>query len=141
MNTQMQQLLLQGCRRCNYNARIFSYCHLEKWDQFPEFEFRRVDANIFSDDRYQMVTSCDHSHGHGHGSHAHSHFQNIPLYLYQRILSIRSASVMCLFLFYFVFFYVCVYMGCLNGNKSTNQNKSKQTKKNSLKNCYWKECK
>ena len=58
-----------------FRSRILSYSHLEGYDGFPQFQLRRVDANIYDNDRYDSDVS--------------PHYQ---LYLYEHVLSLSMAS-------------------------------------------------
>ena len=48
---------------------------MESWDGFPAFQLRRVDANVYDNDRYDTNMSPHHK-----------------LYLYQHVLSPKQAS-------------------------------------------------
>ena len=58
-----------------YRSRILSFSHLEGWDGFPQFQLRRIDANVYDNDRYDTNMSP---------------YQR--LYLYEHVLSLAMAS-------------------------------------------------
>jgi len=74
-NDSFRSLLLTGCKRSPIRSRLLSYHHLEEWDGFPQFQLRRVDSNIYDNDRYDSNLSPFHT-----------------LYLYEHILSVSMAS-------------------------------------------------
>merc|ERR1719203_1097996 len=74
-NDSFRSLLLTGCKRSPINSRILSLHHLEIWDGFPEFQLRRVDANVYDSDRYDTNIS-----------------PHQRLFLYQHVLSHSMAS-------------------------------------------------
>ena len=74
-NDSFRSLLLTGCKRSPIGSRILSFSHLESWDGFPQFQLRRVDYNVYDNDRYNTNMS-----------------PHQKLYVYQHTLSHKQAS-------------------------------------------------
>eukprot|EP00484_Ammonia_sp_Unknown_P021909 CAMPEP_0197031312 /NCGR_PEP_ID=MMETSP1384-20130603/10356_1 /TAXON_ID=29189 /ORGANISM="Ammonia sp." /LENGTH=798 /DNA_ID=CAMNT_0042460823 /DNA_START=9 /DNA_END=2405 /DNA_ORIENTATION=- len=74
-NDSFRSLLLTGCKRAPIGSRILSFSHLESWDGFPSYQLRRVDANVYDNDRYDTNLS-----------------PHQRLYLYEHVLSPNQAS-------------------------------------------------
>mmetsp|Transcript_49279 Transcript_49279/g.60530 ORF Transcript_49279/g.60530 Transcript_49279/m.60530 type:complete len:745 (-) Transcript_49279:36-2270(-) len=74
-NDSFKSLLLTGCKRSMFGARILSYFQLESWDDYPMESLRRIDINVYDFDRF----NCNLGN-------------NKKIYIYEHVLSHKLPS-------------------------------------------------